>query len=99
MQAEQRVAGHLHQVMQQAFMGFAGNAFAVVGQIFESHAGGVARSLQIQAEGFGMAQVLEQGGDRGIAEGQHGFLVVLLVMIGDSRWPDPTVTGAGGWLV
>ena len=99
MQAEQRVAGHLDQVLQQAFVALAGNPPAVVGEVLGLQAGGAQGGVAVQAQVVGMAQVLQQGGNGGIAERVHGFFLFWVVLIGDSRCPDQTVTLRGGWLV
>lgn len=74
-QAEQRVAGHLQQMRQQAFVYLAGNPLAIVGQILRLDTGCRERTVDIQTELFGLAQVFEQGGNRGIAEVFHGFFL------------------------
>ena len=56
-------------------MHLAGNPLAVVGQILRLNAGGRQRTVDIQTELFGLAQVLEQGGNRGVAEVFHGFFL------------------------
>jgi hypothetical protein len=45
-----------------------------------------------------MAQVFEQGGDRGIAK-IVGHFLILNVLIGDNAWLDSTVTLISGQLV
>ncbi|MDT4868700.1 hypothetical protein FQZ97_1036810 [compost metagenome] len=79
-------------------MGRAGNALAVVRELFGLYTGGRQRLVDIQAQLFGVAQVLEQGRNRGVAEIVHRLLI-RNGSIGDSACPDPTVTPGGGWLV
>ncbi|MNS93099.1 hypothetical protein D3C72_1272550 [compost metagenome] len=97
MQAEQGIAGFADQVAEQAFMGFAGQAIAVVRQVLGADAGSGKRSRLVETQLFGMAQVFQKGGNRGIAERMHVFSCY--VLIGDGHCPDPTVTPLGGWLV
>ncbi|MNT97300.1 hypothetical protein D3C72_2395920 [compost metagenome] len=85
-------------MLEQALVGRAGKALAVVRKLVGRHARRRQRLIDIQAQLFGVAQVLEQGRNRGIAEIVHR-LVIRNGSIGDSAWPDATVTPGGGWLV
>ncbi|MCY1240129.1 hypothetical protein D9M72_529620 [compost metagenome] len=76
MQAEQDVAGFPDQVGQQALVGFAGQALAVVRQVVRADTGRGQGGGLIHAKLFCMAQVLEKCGNRGIAERLHVVLVM-----------------------
>ena len=97
MQAEQRIGGLPQQVFEQPLVLFAGHPLAVVGQALGAQPGGLPRRRAVQAEGLGMAQVLEQDGNRRIAECLHARRV--FGSIGECAWPDRTVTATRGWLV
>ncbi|MDT4854030.1 hypothetical protein FQZ97_883170 [compost metagenome] len=93
--AEQRIAGALAELAEQAFVGLAGQALAVVVELGAGQADGLEDDVDIHAEALGMAQIAMQGGNGGLAEAMHSSCVP----IGNSCCPDPPVTGAGGWLV
>ena len=60
---------------QQALMHLAGHTLAIVGQVLRANAGSGQGAVDVQAELFGLTQVFEQGGNRGIAEVFHGFFL------------------------
>lgn len=72
MQAEQGIAGMLAEIAEQALVGFARQALAIVVELVGLEAGGGQGRGDVQAEPFGVAQVLQQGRNRGGAKGLHG---------------------------
>ncbi|MNP03142.1 hypothetical protein D3C76_950170 [compost metagenome] len=70
-EAEQRIAGMLAKVIEQTFMGFAWHAQAVVAQLLGLQPGYRKRRFNGHAQLFGMTHVLEQRGNRAVAEGLH----------------------------
>ncbi|MCY1311177.1 hypothetical protein D9M70_614550 [compost metagenome] len=95
MQAEQRIAGALAELAEQALMGLAGQALAIVFELGVGQSAGLDDGIDIHAEAFGMAQVAVKGRYGGLAEVVHSFYV----SIGEFCCLYPSVTGAGGWLV
>lgn len=65
MQAEQGIAGMLAEIAEQVLVGFARQALAIVVELVGLEAGGGQGRGDVQAEPFGMAQVFQQGRNRG----------------------------------
>ncbi|EJZ56432.1 hypothetical protein I1A_000740 [Pseudomonas fluorescens R124] len=70
-ETKQRIARVLAEIIEQAFMGFARQAQAVVAQLLRLQSGCRQRRLDGHAQLLGMAHVFEQRRNRGEAERLH----------------------------
>ncbi|MNZ64776.1 hypothetical protein D3C78_829500 [compost metagenome] len=85
---EQRVARVFAEVVEQAFMGFARQAQAVVAQLSGLQPGRRQRRLDGHAQLFGVTHVFEQRGNRGVAKGLHDRVPLIEARAGAGEYPE-----------